>query len=61
MAGLRLDSFEGATADRGGHAALVPGKPDASAIYQRITAAQPARRMPPASPIARSRRTRSRS
>ena len=47
MAGLRLDSFEGATADRGGHAALVPGKLDASAMYQRITAEQPARRMPP--------------
>ena len=38
MAGLRLDSFEDATADRGGHAALVPGKPEASLIYQRITA-----------------------
>ncbi len=48
MAGLRLDSFEGATADRGGHAPLVPGKPEASAIYQRITAEQAARRMPPA-------------
>ena len=47
MAGLRLDSFEGATADRGGHAALAPGKPEASAMYQRITAEQPARRMPP--------------
>ena len=47
MAGLRLDSFEGATADRGGHAALAPGKPEASAIYRRITADQPARRMPP--------------
>jgi Protein of unknown function (DUF1553)/Protein of unknown function (DUF1549)/Planctomycete cytochrome C/Concanavalin A-like lectin/glucanases superfamily len=49
MAGLRLDSFEGATADRGGHAALAPGKPEASALYQRITAEQPARRMPPVS------------
>src|SRR5438132_13448241 len=48
MANLRLDSFEGATADRGGHAALAPGKPEASAIYQRITAEQKARRMPPA-------------
>jgi hypothetical protein len=47
MAGLRLDSFEGATADRGGHAALAPGRPEASALYQRITAAEPARRMPP--------------
>jgi hypothetical protein len=49
MAGLRLDSFEGATADRGGHAALVPGKPESSAIYRRITSQQPARRMPPVS------------
>jgi len=47
MAGLRLDSFEGATADRQGHAALVPGRPDASAIYQRITAEQKSMRMPP--------------
>src|SRR5206468_6281266 len=49
MANLRLDSFEGATADRGGHAALVPGKPEASAIFQRVTADQKAVRMPPAS------------
>ena len=48
MAGLRLDSFEGATADRSGHAALAPGKPEASLLYQRITAAEPGRRMPPA-------------
>jgi hypothetical protein len=47
MAGLRLDSSEGSTADRGGHAAVVPGKPEASLMYQRITAEQPARRMPP--------------
>ena len=26
MAGLRLDTFEGATADRNGHAALTPGR-----------------------------------
>src|SRR5215469_13543385 len=49
MAGLRLDSFENATADRGGHAALVPGKPEASLLYQRITAEQPSHRMPPVS------------
>ncbi|HMF75080.1 MAG TPA: DUF1549 domain-containing protein, partial [Bryobacteraceae bacterium] len=47
MAGLRLDSFEGATADRNGHAALVPGKPEASLLYQRITAESKSRRMPP--------------
>jgi hypothetical protein len=49
MAGLRLDSSEGAIADRGGHAALVPGKPEASLMFQRITAPDPARRMPPVS------------
>jgi hypothetical protein len=48
MAGLRLDSFEGATADRNGHAALTPGKPGDSLLYQRITSDQPAKRMPPA-------------
>jgi hypothetical protein len=47
MAGLRLDSFEGATANRGGHAALVPGQPAESLLYQRITA-EPGKRMPPA-------------
>src|ERR1700744_2047282 len=47
MAGLRLASFEGATADRKGHAALVPGKPEASLLYQRITADSKTRRMPP--------------
>jgi hypothetical protein len=47
MAGLRLDSFESATADRRGHAAMVPGNPAASLICQRITAADPAHRMPP--------------
>src|ERR1700688_266774 len=47
MVGLRLDSLEGATADRHGHAAVVPGKPEESLMYQRITAESPARRMPP--------------
>ena len=49
MAGLRLDEFESATAKRGDRAALVPHQPEASGIYQRITAEQPARRMPPVS------------
>ncbi len=48
MASLRLDSFEGAIADRGGRAALVPGKPEASGIYQRTAIEQGARKMPPA-------------
>src|SRR5690349_13867249 len=42
MAGLRLDTFEGATADRGGRSAL-------SILYQRIAAPDPSRRMPPVS------------
>ncbi len=49
MAGLRLDAFETATADRHGHAALVPGKPEESLLYQRITAEPRSRRMPPVS------------
>src|SRR5262249_36324204 len=48
MAGLRLDTAEGATADRAGRAALVPGKPEASVLYQRISAERPEQRMPPA-------------
>jgi len=48
MADLRLDSAESATANRGGRAALVPGKPEASGIVERITASNRALRMPPA-------------
>jgi len=48
MAGLRLDTVEGATALRNGKAALVPGQPQESGIYLRITTAQKALRMPPA-------------
>ena len=47
MAGLRLDTVAGATALRNGKAALVPGKPQESGIYLRITAEQKALRMPP--------------
>jgi hypothetical protein len=45
--GLRLDTFEGATADLGGHAAIVPGKPDMSEIIARITSDDPDLVMPP--------------
>ncbi|NBO65718.1 MAG: hypothetical protein EBU88_12910, partial [Acidobacteria bacterium] len=31
-AGLRLDTFAGATTDRGGYRAIVPGKPDESEL-----------------------------
>lgn len=49
MAGLRLDTKEDALAARKNGAALVPGKPDASALFKRITATNAALRMPPAS------------
>jgi cytochrome c553 len=45
--GLRLDSFAGATADLGGHAAIVPGKPDESELIARITSTDPDIVMPP--------------
>jgi hypothetical protein len=45
--GLRLDTFEGATADLGGHAAIVPGKPDESELIARITSTDPDIVMPP--------------
>src|SRR5207245_11438574 len=47
MAGLRLDRREEAVKDRGGYRALNPGKPSESRAYQRISAREPARRMPP--------------
>ena len=36
-AGLRLDTFEGATRDMGGYAAIVPGNPEDSEILFRVT------------------------
>ncbi len=45
---LRLDRFEFATAPRpDADPAIVPGKPDASALIDRITATDPDDRMPP--------------
>jgi hypothetical protein len=47
-AGLRLDLFESATAALpSGAAAIVPGNPDAGSLLARITAHDPADRMPP--------------
>ena len=46
-AGLRLDSFEEATLDRDGAAAIVPGEPGASLLLERIGHADPDERMPP--------------
>ncbi len=45
--GLRLDTFEGATADRDGARGIVPGKIDQSDIWQRITSDDPDVVMPP--------------
>lgn len=46
--GLRLDSFDGATADLGkGRRAIVPGDPASSLLMQRMLDANPAHRMPP--------------
>ena len=47
--GLRLDTQAGATADLGGHAAIVPGKPEKSHLIERLTAKDPDERMPPKS------------
>ncbi len=44
---LRLDQPESALEDRGGYAAIVPGRPDESALLERITADDEAVRMPP--------------
>lgn len=48
-AGLRLDTRAGATADLGGYAAIVPGKPEQSDLIQRITSTDPDVVMPPPS------------
>ncbi len=47
MAGLRLDTREGAFAARKNGTPVVPGNPQASLLYQRITHPDVARRMPP--------------
>lgn len=48
MAGLRLDTKDGALASRKDGRPLVPGDLQASLVYQRITAESAAKRMPPA-------------
>jgi len=45
--GLRLDTAEGARADLGGHAAIVPGDPAASVVVARVTSNDPDAVMPP--------------
>jgi hypothetical protein len=44
---MRLDTFAGATADRGGYKAITPGHPEKSAMWARVTAELPDLRMPP--------------
>jgi hypothetical protein len=46
--GLRLDTRDGMLADRDGSRAVVPGKPAASALFERVTDPSERRRMPPA-------------
>ncbi|MGK0185551.1 MAG: hypothetical protein ACI9R3_001329 [Verrucomicrobiales bacterium] len=46
-ADLRLDTREGATADLGGHAAITPGRPDASTLVKRIRSSDQDEKMPP--------------
>ena len=46
-AGLRLDEFEAATADRGGWSAIVPGDPASSELWRRVTTDDPDDVMPP--------------
>lgn len=48
QADVRLDTFEGATADLGGYAAIVAGDADASEIIARILSDDEDMRMPPA-------------
>jgi hypothetical protein len=47
-ADLRLDTEEGAFADRGGYQVLVPGKLDQSVLFERVTDENVKTRMPPA-------------
>src|SRR5437016_5084660 len=46
-ADLRFDTEEGALADLGGHRAIVPGQPERSEMWRRITAETGKKRMPP--------------
>ena len=47
QAGLRLDTKEGAFADRGGYQVIVPGKAADSRLFQRVSHEQEVARMPP--------------
>ena len=47
LSGLRLDTREGAFGSRPAGVPIVPGDPESSLVYQRITNPDKARRMPP--------------
>jgi len=49
QAGLRLDTFEGATVDRDGSRAIVPRDLGKSALWQHVTSTDPDKVMPPPS------------
>ncbi len=48
-AALHFDTEEGAMADLGGYRAVVPGKPNDSELFKRITTSDKTKRMPPPS------------
>lgn len=48
QADLRLDTEEGALADLGGRAAIVPGQPEASELVRRVVSTDEFEQMPPA-------------
>lgn len=48
-ANLRLDTAQGLITDLGGYFAIVPGEPEKSEVYKRITHRNPEERMPPKS------------
>jgi hypothetical protein len=47
MAGLRLDTKDGALSERKSGRVIVPGNPQASLLYQRVTHEKESMRMPP--------------
>jgi len=47
QADLRLDTADGLKTDLGGYLAIVAGKPEQSALFERITSTDPDERMPP--------------
>jgi mono/diheme cytochrome c family protein len=46
-AGLRLDTFDGATKDRGGYRVIAPGRPQESELLRRVTSQEAMEVMPP--------------